>query len=101
MTAETYFEWDVRKAETNKRKHGISFELASLVFDDPSVYDDVEGDEYGEIRWRALGKVKGKLIIVVYTSVEEGGAEIVRIISARKASRQERRAYERNAQTDR
>lgn len=95
------FEWDVRKAESNRRKHGVNFELASLVFDDPHVYYYIEGDEHGEIRWRAVGKVDRRLIFVSYTSFEEGEAEIVRIISARGATRQERRTYEKNAEIDR
>lgn len=101
MTTEIRFEWDDRKAESNRRKHGVSFELASLVFDDPLIYEYVDGDEHGEIRWRAVGKVDRRLIFVSYTSFEEGEAEIVRIISARRATRQERRTYERNAEIDR
>jgi uncharacterized DUF497 family protein len=100
MTAEIRFEWDDRKDELNRRKHGVRFELASLVFDDPHVYY-IEGDEYGEIRWRAIGQIDGRLIFVSYTSFQEGEAEIIRIISARRATRQERRTYERNAEIDR
>ena len=103
MTSEGFvrFEWNIRKAASNLRKHGIGFELAKLVFDDPLLYEDMEESEYGEIRWRAIGEIDGKLFIVSYTSTEKDNAEIIRIISARKASRQERRAYENSAKDDR
>jgi uncharacterized DUF497 family protein len=98
MTAEFRFEWDARKAETNKRKHGVSFESAALIFSDPNIYEFEEGKEYGEIRLRAIGEALGKLLFVSYTSFEEDGEGIIRIISARKAEPKERRAYHRHSQ---
>ena len=81
------------------RKHGIAFDTALRVFADPlslSVQDRVEG---GEQRWQTFGMVGGhSLLIVAHTIVEddEDGqpVEIIRIVSARRATRQERRRYE-------
>jgi uncharacterized DUF497 family protein len=88
------FAWNERKSAENKKKHGVSFELAKLVFDDPysmSLRDDCETEE----RWRTIGSVKAAVILlVVHTSEEQDNEEIIRIISARKAVRHEREAYE-------
>jgi|SRR5580698_1318155 uncharacterized DUF497 family protein len=101
MVDEIRFEWDPRKALANKRKHGVSFETAAQVFDDPFVYEYEEGTEHGEIRFRAVGEVIGRVFFVSYTSYKEGEEEIVRIISARSASPREIRAYQRHSQNDR
>lgn len=90
-------EWDPRKAETNLRKHGIGFEVAMFVFDDPLIYEVEEGDAYGEARYGAVGEVRGRLLFVAYTTYAENGEEVVRLISARKATAQEHRAYYRKA----
>lgn len=101
MATDMRFEWDPRKAAINKRKHGISFELASLIFDDPIVEEYEEAIDNGEIRYRALGTVGRELLFVVYTSFAEGDEEVIRIISARKATPRERRAHERQSRNDR
>jgi len=88
------FVWDQEKSQRNRAKHKVSFELAKLVFDDPfhlSVLDPYEGEE----RWRTLGLVNGVVILLVaHTVEEEDGEEKIRIISARKATKVERQAYE-------
>jgi uncharacterized DUF497 family protein len=85
------FEWDDAKAEANLRKHKISFRAASRVFDDPLVLIEQDlAEDYGEDRFVAVGRVEGLLITVVFT--ERG--ERVRIVSARKANNDERRAYD-------
>jgi uncharacterized protein len=94
MSSDICFEWDPRKAEANRRKHKISFENAARVFSDPYVDQEVEGSEHGEIRFRATGEIDGELIVVSYTVREEENEEIVRIISARRATRRERRSYQ-------
>ena len=95
MTTNIRFEWDLRKAETNRRKHGIDFDSAARVFFDPLRKTVIEGDEHGETRWRTIGEIGGIFIALVsHTSHEEGEIEVIRIISARKATRRERRAYE-------
>ncbi len=87
------FEWDEEKNRRNLAKHKISFDTASLVFDDPrqiSVQDRVvEGEE----RWQTLGMVSGTLILVAHAWKEDDGEEMIRMISARKATARERRAY--------
>ncbi|MBU6297045.1 MAG: BrnT family toxin [Alphaproteobacteria bacterium] len=98
MSGELRFEWDARKAASNKRKHGVSFESAALIFDDPQICELEEGNDHGEIRYRAIGEALGQLLFVSYTSFEETGEEVVRIISARKAEPKERRAYQRHAE---
>jgi uncharacterized DUF497 family protein len=89
------FEWDQAKAKANKKKHGVSFEIACRVFADPFAL--VEQDRFveGEYRWQTLGMVEGYLLLLVaHTVRDENGSEIIRIISARRASRRERKRYE-------
>jgi uncharacterized DUF497 family protein len=93
------FEWDEAKNLSNRRKHGVSFEEASHVFRDPlyvSVQDRVEG---GELRWQTLGLVEDLLLLTVAHTVREERddgtwVDVIRIISARHATRKERRRYE-------
>lgn len=89
------FEWDDDKAAVNLAKHGVAFTVATAVWDDPLhvIYEDrIEG---GEPRWHAVGLVGPVLVLVVVHSCPDAGDESrVRIISARKATRQERRRYE-------
>jgi uncharacterized DUF497 family protein len=94
---EAVFEWDPRKSRSNLRKHGIDFDEARAVFFDPLRRLDMEGHEHGEIRWRTIGEINGSLYAVFHTLEDEGEIEVTRIISARKVSRRERRAYERQA----
>lgn len=91
------FDWDANKARTNLKKHGVSFRLATTVFRDPlalTIFDD-EHSEHEE-RWVSIGQAEnGQCLVVVHTSAWHGSSEIkVRIISARKADRQEVRDYE-------
>ncbi len=94
------FEWDEAKNLSNQRKHdGVSFADARQVFHDPlhiSVQDRIEG---GEQRWQTMGRVQGCVILVVAHTLREedadgGSVEIIRIISARRATPRERRRYE-------
>jgi uncharacterized DUF497 family protein len=90
------FEWDEAKNRANQRKHGFGFRTAARVFGDPNmVLIEDRVDEQGEQRWHALGIVGSRsLLIVVHTYREaENGEEIIRIISARKASKRECRVY--------
>ena len=93
---ERYFEWDGRKAETNFRKHGVRFEEAALVFGDPFALSEQDRIENGEQRWQTIGMVGGCLLLLVAHTVrfEEKGVEVIRIISARRVNRKERRRYE-------
>ena len=84
------FEWDEAKAFQNLARHGVDFVDASAVFEDPLRLElQDERYEYGEMRVRAIGIVQGVLLVVVFTYRED----TIRIISARKAERHERRAY--------
>ena len=84
--------WDPAKNEMNWLEHGIDLETATLVFDDPlaATRDDPYADES---RWRTMGRIGSVVVIVIHTWPEanEGAG---RIISARKATRHERKAYE-------
>jgi uncharacterized protein len=90
------FEWDPKKAASNMRKHGVSFEDAATVLLDPkalSLLDDEHSDM--EDRWVTIGvDAGGTLLVVSHTWRETGqGAARCRVISARKASKGERRQY--------
>ena len=86
--------WDENKNASNRIKHGIGFETAQLVFQD-SVHIIVFDRYQGEERFHTIGMVEGRHILVVHTlSQDEAGDEGGRIISARKPTPHERRAYE-------
>ena len=88
------FEWDEAKNRSNKKKHGIDFETAQLIFDDPHCISFVEGVSDGEQRWHAIGSIENIIVIVVvHTYREEVSDEVIRIISARRATRHERKLY--------
>lgn len=89
------FVWDESKNQINQRKHRVSFETARLVFDDPLHICRCDRIENGELRWQTLGSVGGVVVLLVaHTITEADGEETIRIISARKADRNERRVYE-------
>ena len=92
MTGPT-FEWDRRKASTNKRKHGVSFEEARSAFLDENARVIPDPEHSGEEqRFILLGlSVRLRLLVVVHCYVEADG--VIRIISARKADRSEQRQY--------
>lgn len=86
------FEWDPIKAELNQQKHGVTFEEASTVFDDPLavIFDDEEHSLY-ETREIIVGhSIQEKFLFVCF--IERGGS--IRIISARRATSREQRDYE-------
>lgn len=90
------FEWDRRKGEANLKKHGVSFEEAREVFDDPlhlAILD--HRFSYFEERWITVGQtVQRRVVVVANLYFDDDGEEIVRIISAREAKANERRQYE-------
>lgn len=91
------FDWDVGKALSNVRKHAVSFEEAATVFHDAlalTVHDPASSQ--GEERWFTLGLgAGGRLLAVAHTHQEVAPDRArVRIISARRATRRERRTYE-------
>ncbi|MGH8400420.1 MAG: BrnT family toxin [Gammaproteobacteria bacterium] len=91
------FEWDDKKNSRNGAKHGVSFETAVEVFDDPFHLSLLERHERGEQRWQTMGLLAGTVVLLVaHTYIESHGEEVVRIISARKATAHERKIYEEN-----
>lgn len=94
------FDWDVQKAIANYEKHKISFEEAATAFSDAKGLDgdDLEHSYYEHRRQRIAKSVAGRVIFVVYTIRRmDHEKETIRIISARQASRKERKAYARFA----
>ncbi len=88
------FEWDNNKARTNLAKHGVSFEEASTVFADPlSLTIPDPAHSQAEDRFIILGQSHRRLLLVV-VHTERG--DKLRLISARRASRNERKQYEEN-----
>lgn len=93
---ELIFEWDVRKARTNLKKHQVSFEEAKTVFNDPLLLtypDDLHSET--EERYLSIGySHQRRLLLVVHTEQEIGNGVLIRIISSRKATILERKTYE-------
>lgn len=88
------FEWDEAKAEANVRKHGIRFEDAAKVFNDPNHYTVQDRFENGEYRWQTIGTVAGEqVLLVAHVFRYRDQVEIIRLISARKATKLERKRY--------
>jgi uncharacterized protein len=96
------FEWDPMKARTNQWKHGVRFENAMHVFEDPyALFEQDRTGEAGEVRWQALGFAGGvAVLLVAHTVREEGEEEVIRLISARRATRKERNRYEQTRAQD-
>jgi uncharacterized protein len=90
------FDWDPQKAKANQLKHGVSFEEAATAFLDPDGLDGEDlGHSLGELRRLRLAKSStGRVLVIAYTERTRGHEEITRIISARRASRKERKKYE-------
>ncbi|SRR5216684_3090345 len=95
------FEWDERKSRQNCRKHGVSFELAQEIFLDPFCFTIADRALDSEQRFWAVGRVENlAILVVVHTLRDEHEEEIIRIISARKATPRERRFYEEQEDID-
>jgi hypothetical protein len=87
---ELEFEWDQAKARDNLEKHGVSFLTAAAIFQNERLERVDDREHYGEVRWIALGRVDIEVYRVVYTWRAEN---LVRIISAQKASKDEQEIY--------
>jgi uncharacterized DUF497 family protein len=89
------FEWDENKNSTNVFKHGIDFKDALAVFNDPNIVTKADTRvEYGERRFHVFGLIEQHGIIMVVHTIRYENT--IRIISARKANRRERRLYNPN-----
>ena len=86
------FEWNSNKATSNLAKHNVSFHEASTVFGDPLAFTFPDPDHsYDETRYITIGEsIQGRLLIISHTDLEQR----IRIISARRLTRQERKIYE-------
>ena len=84
------FEWDPGKGAANVAKHDIDFATAARAFSEPMLRRPDDRRDYGEERWIALAMIDGIVIVIVYTV----RSERIRIISARKANRNEKKTYE-------
>ena len=89
------FEWDIEKQRINEQKHGLSFEEAKSTFYDPYLLLIEDRVVNGEIRHHAIGFANHQLLLTVAHTVryEDGEQTIIRIISARKADKYERKRY--------
>ena len=89
------FEWDDKKNRQNIKKHGVSFEDAKEIFDDPlhlSILD--KRFSYFEERWITIGQTaKLRIVVVANLFFDENGEEVIRIINAREATLHERKQY--------
>jgi len=92
------FDWDNNKNQSNIAKHGISFEEAIAIFDDPNIlnYEDTRFN-YGETRFVSIGQIilvtQQKMVSIVVIHTQRN--QTIRLISARKANERERKRYER------
>src|SRR5262245_9271413 len=90
-TACMQFEWDEQKNQANIRKHGFGFADAWEIFEAPMLVDLDDRFDYGEDRWIGIGRLRSRVVVVVYTELDD---ETIRIISLRKALSYERQTYE-------
>lgn len=84
------FDWDKSKAKSNAAKHGVSFDVAKSVFKDPFAVEYLDDRQnYGEDRFVIIGRIDGHLLYVAYTERKD----VIRIISARRATKNEQEVY--------
>lgn len=89
------FFWDINKAESNLKKHGVSFEVAQTVFEDPLHLSILDEKHIREERWITMGMTFHKeILVLVHTFQDFKNHEVIRIISARKATHREVKHYE-------
>ncbi|MFA6504970.1 MAG: BrnT family toxin [Treponemataceae bacterium] len=96
------FEWDPVKAQKNLNKHGVDFAKSAYVFADPlsiTIHDTEHSND--ENRWITMGKVNGKVLVLVHVYPNDPQDTPIRIISARLATLYEIRYYEEGAQNER
>jgi uncharacterized DUF497 family protein len=85
------FDWDEAKNRRNVAKHGIHFETAVVAFEDPYALVRLDRVVDGEERWQTIGTIDGLIVLLVAHTLAD---ELIRIISARKATPRERKLYE-------
>lgn len=85
------FEWDEAKNRANIRKHGFDFADAPELFQCPLLAHPDTREDYGEERWIAIGLLRNRVVVLAFTQL---AADVIRIISLRKANRDERKEFE-------
>ena len=91
------FEWDKKEAASNLSKHLVSFEYARHIFADDHRLESIQY-RYGEERLKVISQIEVGVYVVITTErVSVNGTEVIRIISARKATSHERKHYEKNS----
>lgn len=90
--------WSPAKNSANQKKHGLSFDAAQFVFDDPLHLTRHDRIENGEMRWQTMGRVCDVALLLVAHTVadEETGETHIHIISARRATKLERKRHEQD-----
>jgi uncharacterized DUF497 family protein len=90
------FEWDTKKAASNKTKHGVSFEEAGTAFFDSAGLDgeDLDHSATEARRFRLARSSAGNILVIVYTIRSHGHEKTIRLISARAANRKEKKRYQ-------
>lgn len=86
------FEWDETKRELNLTKHGLDFHDAATVFEDPHALDLLDA-RFSDERWLIVGHLNQYLVVIAY---EQRTGDIIRVISMRLATRQEKKKYDRH-----
>lgn len=89
-----HIESDSAKEIANKRKHGLDFSFARLVFNDPLAVTVYDRHENGEDRWHTFGQLAGYLLLVVHTYPDPDDDQWIRVIGLREATPHERKRYE-------
>jgi uncharacterized DUF497 family protein len=87
------FEWDEHKNRLNIRNHRIDFQDVPQAFQGPMLIDLDDREDYGEDRWVGIGMLRDIPAVIVFS---ECGQDCLRLISARKANRNERKRYEQH-----
>ena len=85
-----HFVWDERKRKSNMLKHGYDFRDAWVVFEGEFFFTEDNRSDYGETRFLGLGELQDEVVMIAFSSPDE---DTIRIISMRKATPDERRAY--------
>ena len=90
----TIFEWDDNKNASNKIKHKLSFDVALTIFSDQNHLTKKDFIKDGEQRWKTIGIAENTLILFIgHLVYDDEGTEVIRIITARKATAHERKEY--------
>ena len=92
------FEYDEAKSDATFQIRGIDFDTASEIFGDFCLFKEDKRKDYGERRYNAIGDTQGLALFVTYTWRKQDESDVIRIISARLASRDERRQYRERKQ---